>query len=74
MFEKFDADGSGALDPQELTILYNENGINVSEEEIKRLYDDENLLFTLAAFEEMNKDNVRLRKYREVLKKMKLRL
>jgi Ca2+-binding EF-hand superfamily protein len=34
LFEKFDADGSGALDSGELQILYNENGVMVTENEI----------------------------------------
>lgn len=74
LFEKFDADGSGALDPQELTILYNENGVKVTEEEIGKLYDDDNVKFTLAAFESMSKDSQRLRKYRQALKQFKYRL
>jgi Ca2+-binding EF-hand superfamily protein len=74
LFEKFDTDGSGALDVQELTVLYNDNGINVTEGEIKRLYDDENVMFTLPAFEDMSKDINRLRIYRNALKKLKNRL
>lgn len=74
LFEKFDADGSGALDAQELTTLYNEQGINISEEEIKKLYDDEGVLFTLPAFEEFSKDVQRLRHYRLTLSKMYHRL
>lgn len=35
LFEKFDADGSGALDYQELAVLYNDNGVPITEEEIK---------------------------------------
>ena len=31
LFEKFDADGSGALDSNELTHLYRENGVAVTE-------------------------------------------
>lgn len=56
LFEKFDADGSGALDYQELAILYNENGVLVTESEIKKMYADENPLFTLAMFESITKD------------------
>jgi len=38
LFEKFDADGSGALDADELTILYNDQGITVTVDEIRKLY------------------------------------
>lgn len=53
LFEKFDVDGSGALDSQELTALFNENGIVVTEAEIKRLYGSDNVKFTLDMFESM---------------------
>ena len=74
LFEKFDADGSGALDVQELCILYNEQGIQVTEDEIRALYDDDKVLFTLNSFELMCKDSLRLRRYRNVLNDLKFRL
>ena len=50
LFEKFDFDASGALDVMELTALYNENGIKITEDEIRELYQDESVLFTLDMF------------------------
>ena len=74
LFEKFDFDASGALDSMELTALYNDNGIKVTEEEIKELYDDEAVLFTLDMFSQMNQNSIKLRQYRETLEKIKYRL
>lgn len=34
LFHKFDADGSGALDVEELTVLYNQNGVMVNNKQI----------------------------------------
>lgn len=65
LFTKFDFDGSGALDVQELTALYNENGIKVDEDDVKMLYADEKVLFTLDSFESMNKDTIKLRDFRK---------
>jgi len=61
LFEKFDADGSGALDADELTILYNENGVLVSEDDIKAMYGDENVKFTLEMFESTLTDKIKLK-------------
>jgi Ca2+-binding EF-hand superfamily protein len=74
LFENFDFDGSGALDSMELTALYNENGVKLSEDEVKELYNDESILFTLDSFGQMNKDCIRLRNYREALGRLKHRL
>lgn len=46
----------------------------MTEGEIRKLYSDENVMFTLPAFEEMGKDLKRLRNYRNTLKKLKNRL
>jgi hypothetical protein len=50
---------------QELTALYNENGIKVDEDDVKMLYADEKVLFTLDSFESMNKDTIKLRDFRK---------
>lgn len=55
LFKAFDADGSGALDSGELTILYNENGVNVLEEDIQKMYGREKVEFTLDMFESITK-------------------
>jgi Ca2+-binding EF-hand superfamily protein len=47
LFNKFDADGSGALDAAELTELYNQNGIMVTLDQVKKLYGSNNVEFTL---------------------------
>lgn len=70
LFEKFDADGSGALDYQELAELYNQNGVLVSEDEIKNLYNSETPKFTLNMFESITKDAIPLRHYRLFLHKI----
>ena len=74
LFDKFDADDSGALDAQELTTLYNQNGVMVTEDEIKKLYGNAPVIFTLQMFSEMTKDKERLRNYRHQLKNLKIRL
>ncbi len=74
MFAKFDADGSGALDSQELEILYNENGVMVTEKEIIDLYGVNPVLFTLDMFTSITKDKNKLRNFRNVLKKLRVRL
>ena len=74
LFEKFDADGSGALDYQELCALYNENGVPVTEADIKLIYSDDNPKFTLPMFQTITQDVHSLRKYRQSLQKIKPRL
>lgn len=74
LFEKFDADGSGALDSDELRILYNEQGINVTEDEIKLLYGTDKVRFTLSMFESMTKDKKALNNFRQNMKKLQMRL
>ena len=74
LFEKFDVDGSGALDPQELAQLFNENGVAVTEEEIKKLYGEDKVVFTLDQFERIPKDQEWLRNFRKELKKIHNRL
>jgi Ca2+-binding EF-hand superfamily protein len=65
LFEKFDFDGSGALDPDELAPLYQSMGIFLGEPEIALLYNDPNVKFTLKEFEKITKDKERLKIYRE---------
>ena len=43
LFELFDFDGSGALHSAELCSLYNDMGIMVTEDEIKLMYNAENV-------------------------------
>ena len=38
MFEKLDADGSNAIDMEEMTDLFAENGINMSVEQISEMF------------------------------------
>jgi hypothetical protein len=70
LFEAFDLDGSGALDSRELCQLYNEQGIHVTEDEIKLLYRDDKIQFTLQEFENITKDPLRLNHFRRVLKQL----
>ena len=70
LFETFDTDGSGALDPDELAELYQENGILVSEAQIALLYDHPDVKFTLEEFSNITKDRKRLQTYRKELKKI----
>lgn len=74
LFEKFDTDGSGALDAEELKILFNENGVMVSEDDIKALFGDAKVKFTLEMFEQTLTDKFKLKIFRESLKKIKDRL
>lgn len=54
--------------------MYNENGITVTEDEIKDLYMSENPKFTLKMFETITKDALPLRHYRQTIQKMNHRL
>ena len=38
LFEKYDTSGNGLLDNKNLVQLYNENGVNLSESELKRMH------------------------------------
>jgi hypothetical protein len=67
---QFDADGSGALDAGELTILFNQNGIAVDEEDIKRLFGSANISMTFEKFERYCQDKAFLRNFRQQLKPM----
>lgn len=70
LFEVFDYDGSGALDPDELAPLYQQFGILIGEDEIALLYNDPNVKFTLDEFANITVDKDRLRIYRQELKKL----
>ena len=56
LFTKFDADGSGALDANELCELYDQLGVKVTVEQIQELYGDKNVMFSLEMFEKLPKD------------------
>jgi Ca2+-binding EF-hand superfamily protein len=55
MFKVFDTDGSGALDAQELTVLYKQNGVHVEESDIEKMYGDPKVKFTLEMFDQLPK-------------------
>ena len=70
LFATFDKDGSGALDPDELVELYEQNGIFVNEAQIALLYDHPNVKFNLDEFKNITKDAQRLQTYRKQLKRL----
>ena len=75
LFETFDFDGSGGLDSGELVELYNQYGVPCSEDEIKMLYGGKDkVYFTLEMFQEMARDPMKLREYRNALSKVRQRI
>ena len=56
LFEKYDTSGNGLLDNKNLVQLYNENGVNLSESELKRMQGKDKIQFSLTDFENFGTD------------------
>jgi Ca2+-binding EF-hand superfamily protein len=56
LFEKYDTSGNGLLDNKNLVQLYNENGVNLSESELKRMHGKDKIQFSLTDFENFGTD------------------
>jgi hypothetical protein len=52
LFKKFDADGSGALDMDEIFELFQQNNVNIEKETIKTMFNNQQ--FTLENFKNLN--------------------
>lgn len=65
LFKYFDADGSGALDLQELVELFKANGIEVDRQIVERLFQGK--MFTLAKFKDLNNSTESLQNFKTVM-------
>ena len=54
--------------------LYTENGVRITEDEVRKIYGDKNVKFTLKMFDTMCKDLQKLRQYRSELGKLRPRI
>ena len=68
MFDKFDTDNSGALDPNELVQLFRKNSVFVNRDMIFDMY-GEGILLTFEEFLKINSSPEALKKFRTGLKK-----
>lgn len=56
MFEKLDADGGGTLDFGEITALFKQNGIHMTEESIANMFGEAARLHKLSHYRKMVQD------------------
>ena len=59
LFERFDTDGSGALDMNEMYDLFKSNDVEIDMETIKYMFD--NKQFTLENFKNINNSSLSLK-------------
>lgn len=69
LFDRFDEDGSGALDAREISELYKENDMDVSVEMIKKLFGDD-VYLTLENFIKFSRSKEDLARYYHAFKEM----
>jgi hypothetical protein len=69
LFYKFDTDGSGALDADELYVLFKENGVEIDQETIGDMFN--NQAFTLRNFKNINNDPMSLLRFRNIMRKIR---
>ena len=69
LFDKFDEDGSGALDARELSELYKANGVDVSIDMIKMLFGN-NVYLTLENFIKFSRSKDDLIRYFHAFKEI----
>jgi Ca2+-binding EF-hand superfamily protein len=69
LFFKFDTDGSGALDSNELYELFKENGVEIDPEIIKEMFN--NQAFTLRNFKDINNSPQSLLRFRDIMRKIR---
>lgn len=70
LFNKFDGDGSGALDAKELLELYNQNNVPVTLQHIMEMY-GKDVRFTPERFINITKNKQDLQRYFRSFKKIK---
>lgn len=66
IFKNFDSDGSGALDINELVELFQSNGIDLSKETVRQIFQGSE--FNLQKFKAMMDSDVDLRRFQAILK------
>ena len=69
LFDKFDEDGSGAWDAREIAELYRHNDINLSVEQVKKLFGDD-VYLTLENFIKLSRSKDDLLRYFNAFKGM----
>ena len=65
IFKKFDRDGTGSLDTNELQILFREVKIDFDKETIRKMFGGDN--FTLHKFKEILNSQEHLKRIRDIL-------
>ncbi len=66
IFAKFDTDGSGALDMEELVDLFKQNKIKLSRSTVKEMFQGDE--FTLEKFKSIISSDQDLQRFKDVLK------
>jgi hypothetical protein len=69
LFFKFDTDGSGALDGNELFELFKENGVEIDAEVINEMFN--NQAFTLRNFKDINNSPNALLRFRAIMRQIR---
>lgn len=69
LFYKFDTDGSGALDADELYVLFKDNGVEIDAETIGDMFN--NQAFTLRNFKNINNNPQSLLRFRDIMRKIR---
>lgn len=69
LFFKFDTDGSGALDADELYVLFKDNGVEIDAETIGDMFN--NQAFTLRNFKNINNNPQSLLRFRDIMRKIR---
>lgn len=69
LFLKFDTDGSGALDSNELYELFRENGVEIDAEVIRDMFN--NQAFTLRNFKDINNSPHSLLRFRSIMRSIR---
>lgn len=69
LFLKFDTDGSGALDSNELYELFRENNVEIDPEIIKEMFN--NQAFTMRNFKDINNSPNSLLRFRNIMRNIR---
>eukprot|EP00347_Sterkiella_histriomuscorum_P005164 403357651 len=69
LFKKFDGDGSGALDINELYELFQDNSVDIDRETLKAMFSNQK--FTLRNFKNINNSPDALKKFRDYMRRIR---
>ena len=72
IFKKFDADGSGGLDIDEILDLFKQNKVNLDRDTVKKMFQADE--FTLAKFKAIIDSPEDLTRFKQILKTKKLEI